>query len=48
MQKLDCKRWKFWILSWVSLAQSLVEILTFGFYVPSWRGHVLFSVWVDE
>jgi uncharacterized membrane protein YjgN (DUF898 family) len=42
------QRFQLWVLAWVCLAQSIVEIVTLGFVIPEWRPKVLFSKWMDD
>ena len=39
---------KFWLLAWVSIAESMVTVFSLGFLSVDWYAPVLFSDWMDE
>jgi hypothetical protein len=41
------ERLKLWLLAWVSIAQELIFIITFGQVCLEWRANILFSDWMD-
>lgn len=45
---LDTRRWKYWVLALITVADSLVIVFTLGHYEVDWRADVLFSDWIES
>lgn len=42
------QRYKFLVISFVSLLQELVVLVTLAHVRPEWRANLLFSEWADD
>ena len=42
------RRWKWWLIGWVTLFESLVTILSLGYLTSDVRAMVIFSEWAED